>query len=241
MARGTNEVQRRVGWEWVAAWLYPARLLVERAVVFEEKEKTREGQSGGVFLFCVCPSHTPSTTSTQLALPPHLYVKRSGAYVASAANLESWPPYVGPPLWAHRLQRFYDIVTSDMTSAERAGLADQFMRSTAGKRSWTLDWWGRPLELTFKACDFNFIFAMRLWSLSGVDGAPFFPGVGIPGGFLSSPVPIAAWLNPHLTTGYAVEISKFFNIQSFGMQDMLTRMVASGLTMEEARAVQGHN
>jgi hypothetical protein len=56
-----------------------------------------------------------------MALPPHLYIKRSGngSYVTSAATLESWPPYVGPPLWAHRLQRFYDKVTSDMTSAER--------------------------------------------------------------------------------------------------------------------------
>jgi hypothetical protein len=105
--------------------------------------------------------------------------------------------------------------------------------------SWTLDRWGRPLELTFEGCDF--IFAMRLWSLSGVDGAPFFPGHGIHGGFLRSLVPIAAWLNPHLTTGYAVEVSKFFNIQPLGMQSMLTSMVASGLTMEEARAVQGHN
>jgi hypothetical protein len=70
-----------------------------------------------------------------MALPPHLYVKRNGVYVTSAANLESWPPYVGPPLWAHRLQRFYDIVTTDMTSAERAGLAEKFMRSTAGKRT----------------------------------------------------------------------------------------------------------
>jgi hypothetical protein len=107
--------------------------------------------------------------------------------------------------------------------------------------SWTLDWWGRPLELTFEACDFNFIFAMRLWSLSGVAGAPFFPGHGIHGGFLRSLVPIAAWLNPLLTTGYAVEVSKYFNIQPLGMQTMISRMVASGLTMEEARAVQGHN
>ncbi len=52
-------------------------------------------------------------------------------------------------------------------------------------------------------------------------------------------MPIAAWLNPHSTTGYAVEISKFFNIQPLGMQFMLSRMVASGLTMEEARAVLG--
>ncbi len=89
-------------------------------------------------LLCRAPSHTHthSTTSTQMALPPHLYVKRSSSSdVRSAANLESWPPYVGPPLWAHRLQRFHDIVTTDMTSAERAGLAEQFMRGTAGKRT----------------------------------------------------------------------------------------------------------
>jgi hypothetical protein len=54
-------------------------------------------------------------------------------------------------------------------------------------------------------------------------------------------VPIAAWLNPHLTTGYAVEVSKFFNIQPRGMGSWLECVVASGLTMEEARAVQGHN
>ncbi len=51
-------------------------------------------------------------------------------------------------------------------------------------------------------------------------------------------MPIATWLNPHSTTGCAVEVSKFFNIQPYGMH-MLSRMVASGLTMEEARAVQG--
>ncbi len=99
-------------------------------------------------------------------------------------------------------------------------------------QSWT---WGQQLELTFAGCDFNFIFAMRLWSLSGVQGAPFFPGHGIHGGFLCSPVPIAAWLNPLLTTGYAVEVSKFFNIQPRGMGSWLECVVASGLTMEEAR------
>jgi hypothetical protein len=66
-------------------------------------------------------------------------------------------------------------------------------------------------------------------------------GLGIHGGLLGSLVPIAAWLNPLLTTGYAVEISKYFNIQPRGMQNWLESMVASGLTMEEARAVQGHN
>ncbi len=64
---------------------------------------------------------------------------------------------------------------------------------------------------------------------------PFFVGGGA-GGFLGSLVPMAAWLNPHSTTGYAVEVSKFLNIQSLGMQFMLTSMVRSGLTMEEARA-----
>jgi hypothetical protein len=52
-------------------------------------------------------------------------------------------------------------------------------------------------------------------------------------------VPIAAWLNPHSTTGYAVEVSKHFNILPWGTQRMVAAMVASGLTMEEARAVQG--
>ncbi len=97
---------------------------------------------------------------------------------------------MGPPLWAHRLQQFYDI-------------------------------------------------AMRLWSLSGVTGAPFFPGAGIHGGFLRSLVPIAAWLNPLLTTGYAVEISKYFNMQPRGMQNWLEAAVASGLSMDEAPSVQG--
>jgi hypothetical protein len=81
---------------------------------------------------------------------------------------------------------------------------------------------------------------MRLWSLSGVQDAPFFVGGGA-GGLMGSLVPMAAWLNPHLTTGYAVEISKFFDIQPWGIGNMLSRMVASGLTMEEARAVQGSN
>jgi hypothetical protein len=37
---------------------------------------------------CRSLSHTPSTTSTQMALPPHLFVKRSsGNYVTSEANL----------------------------------------------------------------------------------------------------------------------------------------------------------
>jgi hypothetical protein len=59
------------------------------------------------------------------------------------------------------------------------------------------------------------IMAMRLWSLAGALHAPFFVGGGRgAGGFAGSMVPIAAWLNPHLTTGYAVEISKFCNIQT---------------------------
>jgi hypothetical protein len=53
-------------------------------------------------------------------------------------------------------------------------------------------------------CHFNFTFAMRLWSLSGVQNAPFFVGTRA-GGFVKSLVPIAAWLNPHSTTGCAVE------------------------------------
>jgi hypothetical protein len=70
--------------------------------------------------------------------------------------------------------------------------------------------------------------------------APFFVGGGGgAGGFLGSLVPIAAWLNPHLTTGYAVEVSKFFNIQPWGMGNMVAAKVRSGLTMEEARAVPG--
>jgi hypothetical protein len=36
-------------------------------------------------------------------------------------------------------------------------------------------------------------------------------------------VPMAAWLHPHLTTDYAVEISKYFNVQPFGRQMMLER------------------
>jgi hypothetical protein len=90
------------------------------------------------------------------------------------------------------------------------------------------------LQLTFEGCDFNLIMAMRLWSLAGAQGAPF-----LVGGLLGSLVPIAAWLNPLLTTGYAVEVSKFFNIQYRGKQFMLGAMVRSGLSMEEARAVLG--
>jgi hypothetical protein len=101
------------------------------------------------------------------------------------------------------------------------------------------NWWGYPLELTFEGCDFNFIFAMRLWSLSGSMGAPFFAG-GPAGGFLGSLVPMAAWLNPLLTTGYAVEVSKYFNIQPRGMGSWLECMVRSGVSMEEARPVQGY-
>jgi hypothetical protein len=82
--------------------------------------------------------------------------------------------------------------------------------------SWTL---GYPLELTFEGCDFNFIFAMRLWSLAGAQDGTFFAGASA-GGLMGSLVPIAAWLNPQSTTGYAVEVSKFFNIQPYGIQYM---------------------
>jgi hypothetical protein len=104
--------------------------------------------------------------------------------------------------------------------------------------SWTLE--GPQLQLTFVGCDFNYIFAMRLWSLAAALHGPFFVGgAGGAGGFLGSLLPVAALLNPHLTTGYAVEVSKFFNIQPYGMGKMLAAMVRSGLTMEEARAVLG--
>jgi hypothetical protein len=111
-------------------------------------------------------------------------------------------------------------------------------------RSWTLE--GPQLDvrgLRLPNCGPRVAVQVALWSLSGVRGARFFVGSGgtssAQGGYAGSPVPIAAWLNPHLTSGYAVEVSKFFNIQPFGMQHMLTGMVAAGLTMEEARAVKG--
>jgi hypothetical protein len=83
--------------------------------------------------------------------------------------------------------------------------------------SWTLE--GPQLQLTFVGCDFNFIMAMRLWSVAGVQEGRFYVGGGggAPCGLIGSCVPIAAWLNPHLTTGYAVEMSKYFNIQPRGM------------------------
>jgi hypothetical protein len=86
---------------------------------------------------------------------------------------------------------------------------------------------GTALESWFP--DFNFIMAMRLWSLAGAQGAPFFVG-GRAGGLLGSHVPIATWLNPHSTTGLAIEISKFFNIQFWGRQLMITRFVAMGMS-----------
>jgi hypothetical protein len=55
---------------------------------------------------------------------------------------------------------------------------------------------------------------------------------------LGSMVPIAAWLNPLLITGYAVEVSKNFHIQPRGMGSWIECTVASGLT-EEAQAVRG--
>jgi hypothetical protein len=45
-------------------------------------------------------------------------------------------------------------------------------------------------------------------------------------------------LNPHLTTGYAVEILKYFNVQPRGVQSWLECVVASELSMEEAPTVQ---
>jgi hypothetical protein len=58
------------------------------------------------------------------------------------------------------------------------------------------------------------------------------------GRYIGSHVPIAAWLNPHLTTGYAAEVSKHLNIQPYGEQMRITRMVASGWTEEAARGGQ---
>jgi hypothetical protein len=96
------------------------------------------------------------------------------------------------------------------------------------------------LELTFEGCDFNYVFAMRLWSFPGVVNAPFFAG-GAARGYAGSFSPIAAWLNPHSTTGFAVEVSKHFNIQPWGQQRWIASNVRSWLTLEGARAVQGPN
>ncbi len=90
------------------------------------------------------------------------------------------------------------LIWQPRSSAEHAEVKAK--NSTVIKaQSWTLHWWGRPFEATFQGCDFN----------------------------LSYGVPIAAWLNPHLTTGYAVEISKYFNIQPWGTQNWLECVVAS--------------
>jgi hypothetical protein len=94
------------------------------------------------------------------------------------------------------------------------------------------------LQLTFEGCDFNYIMAMRLWSLAGTMDGPFFVGTRV-GGFLGSLVPIATWLNPHSTTGLAIEVSKFFNIQFFGRQFLISRYVAMGMSVEDAYRVQG--
>jgi hypothetical protein len=40
---------------------------------------------------------------------------------------------------------------------------------------------------------------------------------------------------------YSKSVSKYFNIQPYGMQSMLSAMVASGLPMDEARAVHCPN
>jgi hypothetical protein len=57
------------------------------------------------------------------------------------------------------------------------------------------------------------------------------------GGFLGSLVPLATWLNPHSTTGCAVEVSKFFNIQFWGQ--LISRLVAMGMSVEDAYRAQG--
>jgi hypothetical protein len=84
-------------------------------------------------------------------------------------------------------------------------------------------------RLTFEGCDFNYIFAMRLWSLSALEDRTG-------SAYLNSPMPTAAWLNPHLTTGFAVEISKHFNIQPHVAQLRISRMRRSGWTEAEVRA-----
>ncbi len=74
------------------------------------------------------------------------------------------------------------------------------------------------------------------------------------GGFLGSLVPIATWLNPHSTTGLAVEVSKFVNIQYRGTvvkqsklsklegrQYLASRFVAMGMSVEDPYRVQGIN
>ncbi len=60
-----------------------------------------------------------------------------------------------------------------------------------------------------------------------------------PRGFVGSLVPIATWLNPHSTTGLAVEVSKFFNIQYRGRQQQICQYVAMGMSVEDAYRVQG--
>jgi hypothetical protein len=109
--------------------------------------------------------------------------------------------------------------------------------------SWTLRRDGQPLretddpaqdglELTFEGCDFNFIFDMRLWSLAGAQDGPFSVGGGA-GGLVKSLVPIATWLNPHSTTGLAVDASKFLNVQFRGMQQLISGFMAMGMSVED--------
>jgi hypothetical protein len=81
--------------------------------------------------------------------------------------------------------------------------------------------------------------------------------------FLGSLVPIATWLNPHSTTGLAIEVSKFFNIQFNGNGSYVRSLpnfrwpqtlgsppvgalgqwkgvvVAMGMSVEDAYRVQG--
>jgi hypothetical protein len=129
------------------------------------------------------------------------------------------------------------VVDSDVTCNDSDVTSDgdddvvnrQAERAYMAATWWTLDWWGRPLKLTFKGCDFNFIFAMRLWSLAGALHAPFFVGGGGgAGGFAGSQVPMAAWLNPHS--------SEFFNIQ-FRRQELISRYVAMGMSEERRNSV----
>jgi hypothetical protein len=83
--------------------------------------------------------------------------------------------------------------------------------------------------LAFVGCDFNYIFAMRLWSLSALQDRTG-------SGYANSPMPIATWLNPHLTTGCAVEISRHFNIQAYGAQNRIGAMRHLRWTEAVARA-----
>ncbi len=59
------------------------------------------------------------------------------------------------------------------------------------------------------------------------------------GGFLGSLVPIATWLNPHSTTGLAIEVSKFFYIQF--RQQLISGLVAMGMSVEDAYRVEAED